>query len=140
MIAYFDTSAFLKLVISEPGSDTVAEAWMGATSVVAGRLLYPEARAALAAAHRARRIPVIQYARLRTRLDDLWADCAVVEVVAVVATAAGDVAEEHRLRGYDAVHLTSALHVAADVLVCADGDLLQAARARGLAVVDARTD
>jgi len=138
VIAYFDTSAFLKLVIAEPGSDTAAEAWTGATSVVTGRLLYPEARAALAAGLRARRIPQSQYSGLRSRLDDLWAECAVVEVTAAVATAAGDVAERYGLRGYDAVHLTSALQVAADVLVCADTDLLQAARRGGLAVIDTR--
>lgn len=138
MIAYFDTSAFLKLVVSEPGSNTVAEAWTGATTVVAGRLLYPEARAALAAALRARRVPPRQYPGLRARLDDLWSDCAVVEVTSTVAEAAGDVAEQHRLRGYDAVHLTSALRVMVDVLVGADADLLQAARSRGLAVIDAR--
>lgn len=138
MIAYFDTSAFLKLVVAEPGSGTVAESWMGATSVVAGRLLYPEARAALAAARRAGRVAPRQYPRLTARLDELWEECAVVEVTPAVCSAAGDAAEHHRLRGYDAVHLTSALRVVADVLVCADGDLLEAARSRGLAVIDAR--
>lgn len=138
MIAYFDTSAFLKMVIAEPGSGTVAQAWTATTSIVVGRLLYPEARAALAAALRAGRVPPRQYPALRTRLDELWDDCAVIELTPAVAAAAGDVAEHDGLRGYDAVHLTTALRVMADVLVCADGDLLQAARARGLAVIDAR--
>lgn len=139
MIAYFDTSAFLKMVISEPGSGTVAQAWTGATSVVAGRLLYPEARAALAAALRAGRVPPRGYPGLRARIDELWEEIAVVELTPVISSAAGDVAEHHGLRGYDAVHLTAALRVMADVLVCADQDLLQAARGRGLAVIDART-
>ena len=56
MIAYFDTAAFLKLVIEEPGSQTAARAWSAADAVISSRLLYPEARAGLAAALRGRRI------------------------------------------------------------------------------------
>ena len=50
---------------------------------------------------------------------------------------AGDLAERHALRGYDAVHLASALAAAADdaVLVTWDDDLGRAARAEGLAIV-----
>ena len=138
MIAYFDTSAFLKLVVAEKGSSTAGQAWAGATSVVAGRLLYLEARAVLAAALRASRVPPRQYPALKARLDELWDSCGVVELTPAISAAAGDIAEHHGLLGYAAVHLTTALRVMADVLVCADGDLLQAARSRGLAVIDAR--
>jgi predicted nucleic acid-binding protein len=40
--------------------------------------------------------------------------------------------------GNDAVHLASAIRAQADVLVCADGDFLQAARNCGLDVIDTR--
>jgi len=70
-------------------------------------------------------------------LEALWADVEVVEITPQVAQAAGDAAEQQGLRGYDAVHLVSALHTSADVLVCADTDLLRAAHACGLAVGDA---
>jgi predicted nucleic acid-binding protein len=138
VIVYFDTSAFLKLVIVEPGTGTALRAWTDADMVVACRLLYPEARAGLAQARRMGRLPARSVSTSRRALEALWADVEVVEITPEVARASGDAAEQHRLRGYDAVHLASALHTSADVLACADTDLLRAAHACGLAVVDAR--
>lgn len=62
----------------------------------------------------------------------------VIEVSASLALAAGELAERHGLRGYDAVHLAAAVTVAADVIVSADSDLLVAAATERLAVIDAR--
>lgn len=139
MIAYFDTSAFLKLVIDEPGSGTAVQAWIDADLVTSGRLLYPEARAGLRQARQLGRLPTGSLRTGRRELDELWADVEVIEVTPTVAQAAGDTADEHGLRGYDAVHLASALHAGIDVLVCADKELLGAARTCGLAVIDTRS-
>jgi predicted nucleic acid-binding protein len=139
VIVYFDTSAFLKLVIAEPGSVMAIRAWTDADQVATCRLLYPEARAGLAQARRMGRLPARSVGASRRTLEALWADVEVVEITLQVAQAAGDAAEQHGLRGYDAVHLASALHASADALVCADTDLLRAAHACGLAVVDARS-
>ena len=139
MIVYFDTSAFLKLVIAEPGSVVAVRAWTDADQVAACRLLYPEARAGLAQARRMGRLPARFAGASRRTLEALWADVEVVEITLHVGQAAGDAAEQHGLRGYDAVHLASAVHASADALVCADTDLLRAALACGLAVVDARS-
>jgi predicted nucleic acid-binding protein len=138
VIVYFDTSAFLKLVIAEPGSATAIRAWADADNVAACRLLYPEARAGLAQARRMGRLPARSVSASRRALEALWVDVEVVEITPQVAQAAGDAAERHGLGGYDAVHLVSALHTSADVLVCADTDLLRAAQACNLAVIDAR--
>jgi predicted nucleic acid-binding protein len=138
VIAYFDTSAFLKLVIVEPGSQTATQAWTAADSVTSSRLLYPEARAGLAAALRGRRIPPPRYPRLKTHLEELWGDVVVLEVTRAVTAAAGDVAEHQGLKGYDAVHLAAALRAQADVLVTGDADLLRSAPGCGLATIDAR--
>jgi uncharacterized protein len=56
LIAYFDTSALIKLIFDEPGSELAVELWDRADLLVSNQLAYPEARAALAAAARARRI------------------------------------------------------------------------------------
>lgn len=139
MIVYFDTSAFLKLVIEEPGTVTAVRAWTDADRVAACRLLYPEARAGLAQARRMGRLPARSVSASRRALEALWTDMEVVEITPLVAQAAGDAAERLGLRGYDAVHLASALHTSADALVCADADLLQAANACGLPIIDARS-
>ena len=138
MIAYFDTSAFLKLLVAEPGSGTVGQAWTGADAVTSCLLLYPEARAGLAAALRGGRIRQPEYPVLKAHLDELWADVVALEVTRVVTMAAGDVAEGQRLKGYDAVHLSAALRAQPDVLVTSDADLLRAADGCGLATIDAR--
>jgi len=46
VIAYFDTSAVVPLLVDEPGSSTAATLWDRADRVVSVRLVYAEARAA----------------------------------------------------------------------------------------------
>jgi hypothetical protein len=101
---------------------------------VSNRLLYPEARAALAAAVSVGRIRARALPAARSKLETLWRDVAPMEVTPALAARAGDLAEDHGLRGYDAVHLSSALEIdAADtVLVTSDSRLARAARTLGL--------
>lgn len=75
-----------------------------------------------------------QLREARTQVDNLWLDLERIGVTASIARAAGDLAEEHALRAYDAVHLASALSIGDDELavVSADRELLDAARAIGL--------
>src|SRR5689334_9687858 len=103
-------------------------AWQQVGAVVGGRLLYVEPRASLAAALRGARLTPRTCAEARKSLEELWKRVDVVEVSPVVTQIAADLAEQHALRGYDAVHLASALRAQADALVCADHDLLHAAR------------
>jgi predicted nucleic acid-binding protein len=135
---YFDTSAFVKILIQEPGSGSAVRAWRAADSVSCSRLLPAEARAALAMARRQRRLSNAQQAQAKAALDAHWQDVFVVEVTERVVEDAGDLAEQEALRGYDAVHLASALRAAVDVLITADAEMIRAARTRGLKVIDSR--
>ena len=56
MIAYFDTSTVIPLIIDEPSTPRCNQVWNEASRVLSVRLLYPEARAALARAHRMGRV------------------------------------------------------------------------------------
>lgn len=127
----------MKLFVDEVGSDEAVEIWSRAQVSVSSRLLYPEARAALAATTRAGRVSKKRLPALRDDLDRLWRDVVRIEVTASLAALAGDLAEEYGLRGYDAVHLASALEIEADdlVLVAADGRLQRAAHALGIATL-----
>ncbi len=133
MIAYFDTSAFLKLLLDEPGSDVVREMWLETDIALSSVLLYPEGRAALAAAARLHRLTLPPARRAFERL--LHAVDAVAATPEVLRRA-GDLAEQHGLRGYEAVHLASAETVRGEqtVFVCTDRRLSDAARALGLAI------
>jgi predicted nucleic acid-binding protein len=136
MIAYFDTSALVKLVIREQGSDRAGRVWQEASSVVSAVLLYPEARAALKRARRDRRLRDAEL-RLAVRgMERLWAQVERILVSVPLAVRAGELAHTFDLRGYDAVHLAAAetLASAPVVFVGADGALCNAAAAMGLAV------
>lgn len=99
-------------------------------------LLYPEARAAVGRAHRAGRITPHRQREAHAQVDRLWLGLERLDVTSSIARRAGDLAEVHGLRAYDAVHLASALTVADDDLavVSADRRLLDAAAALGLNV------
>ena len=91
--------------------------------------MYPEARAAIAAAARARRIS--DEVDAVDALEDVYAELRVVAIDEALVRAAGELAGRYALRGYDAVHLASALAVEANdvVLVTWDDELGDAARA-----------
>ena len=56
MIVYFDTSAFVPLLVAEPSSESCGRLWNEADDVVTTRLLYVESAAALAQALRMGRL------------------------------------------------------------------------------------
>ena len=123
-------------MFDEPGSELAAELWDRAASVVSSQLIYPEARAAAAAAHRRRRITSTTLRRAVDRIDELCTEFDVIGLDPDLAHSAGDLAEAHGLRGYDAVHLATALSVESDSMLLAtwDGDLASAAVAAGCSV------
>ena len=136
MIAYFDTSALVPLIISESSSVTCGRLWNEATRVISTRLIYPEARAALAQAERMRRLTATELGQAVQDLDAIALEISYLEITAGLAASAGDLAQTHGLRGYDAVHLASAALLSDDELVLVTGDrgLGAAARTIGIAV------
>jgi predicted nucleic acid-binding protein len=112
-IVYFDSSAFVKLVVEEPGSELAAALWDGCDAAVSSRLAYPEVRSALAAAGRAQRLDEAEQARGESLWEDFWAATRPIEFTESIAAHAGELASRHSLRGADAVHLASLLAVGA---------------------------
>lgn len=134
MIAYFETSALIKLAIEEPGSAAAGATWDGADSIATSRLSYAEARAALASARRAGRLSSAGLSDAKDALEGRFRELDLVEVADPLVRFAGDLAELHGLRGYDAVQLASALALGEDELVLAtwDRDLASAGAAEGV--------
>lgn len=118
----------------------MGELWDRASSVVSGQLGYPEARAAAAAAHRDGRLDAAQLRAAVRTIDEIYDELTKVSVDAALARAAGELAERRALRGYDAVHLASALSVDGPGAVLATWDraLADAAVKEGLVVAPAR--
>jgi predicted nucleic acid-binding protein len=135
VIVYFDTSAFVPLLVTEPGTPLARELWDSADDVVSTRLLYVEAAAALARARRMGRITHRNQRAALDSLDDLWRDFRIIEVDETMTRRAAELADRQALRGYDAVHCASAERIDAPDLVVASGDkdVLTACSQLGLA-------
>jgi len=113
--------------------------WRHASDRTTSLLAHPEARAALAAAQRFGRITARELRRAVSDLDDASAALRLIGIDVQLARTAGELAERHSLRGYDAVHLASALSIDDPdlVLVTWDGELACAAAASGRLVAPA---
>lgn len=138
MICYFDTSAFVPLLVSEPGSARAARLWQSADRTAASELLYVEAAAALAQAWRLNRLDDDAHREASAQLDDLYAGLHLIPVEQRLIRRAAVLAVELELRGYDAVHCAAAERLVDDDLVVAAGDaaLLRACRQLGLTTSD----
>ncbi len=132
MNLYLDTSALLKLYVQEEGREIVREAVEAAEVAATSTIAYAEARAGLARRLREGDFTEEEHRRAVQRLDREWRGYERLAVSNVVAYRAGELAERHALRGFDAVHLASAARLEErfeDLRFLAfDGRLLDAAR------------
>ncbi|MCA1726111.1 MAG: type II toxin-antitoxin system VapC family toxin [Actinobacteria bacterium] len=138
-MVYADTSAVVKMLVDEPGSEIALAVFEGPDELTTSRVTYPEARAALAAAVRDRRLPDQDGPDAKRGLRVIMESSSVVELDEELADQAGELAERFELRGFDAIHLAAAIASAADGLATWDGDLAQAASAAGMRVLGAPT-
>lgn len=133
MNTYFDTSSLVKLVLTEPGSEQVLALWRRTDRALASALGYVEARQALAAAQRTQRVPHAHFPEVKQEFELLWSEVTVIGVGRPLLRFASGLAEIHSLRGYDAVHLASALAIDEEVVFAsADAALSRAAQTEGL--------
>ncbi|HET6500422.1 MAG TPA: type II toxin-antitoxin system VapC family toxin [Amycolatopsis sp.] len=136
MIAYFDASALVPLLIREPGTSRAQRLWNAADARVSSRLGYVEAAAALARrADRLAGAPAHQRQDAMELLDRVWDGLDVVNVVEALVREAAGIARQWGLGAHDAMHCASARHFAGEEVVVVSGsrDLLVACRGLGMA-------
>lgn len=141
MRTYFDSSALVKLLINEPGRPWALACWSDASARFTSRLSYVEVRAALGAATRARRLSDSALLIARDEFEQLWRRVEITEAAPFLVNDAADLAERHGLRGYDSVHLASAIEVRDSEpihMLTWDRDLADAAYASGVNVIRTR--
>ena len=134
MIAYIDSSLFLKLLFDERGTSQAQMLWDSDPVLISSRLLRIEARATLARGKLDGRIKPQEKKIVAHTFEDLWARLTVVEISEQVAESACEIAEFTRLRSLDAIHLASAMAVSADLFGSSDVQLCNAASELGFAV------
>jgi uncharacterized protein len=112
-----------------------SELWATPQPAASSILAYPEGRAALAAARRGARLALSEHTHALEDFESLHGELSLIGVDAQLAREAGELAEKLALRGYDAVHLASALSAGdAITLVSWDEDLRRAAARSGCAL------
>ena len=139
MILYLDTSALVKLYVEEAGSQEIKREVEKSRIVSTSRVAYVEARAGIARKYREEELSKEEHDQVVEDLIRDWDNYFIVEVSESVAKLGGTLAERQSLRGFDAIHLASALllrnRTRLDVsFSCFDERLKAAAVAEGLIV------
>jgi predicted nucleic acid-binding protein len=139
MILYLETSDLVKLYAEEPDSDVVSGRVQTADIVATSILSYAEARAALSRKFREKGMAEKEYGRVKKELDTDWEHYFVLSLANELVKSAGDLSEKHALRGFDALHLASAVEIKRLTSLpvtfsSSDARLRSAAQAEGLTV------
>ncbi|NQU64424.1 MAG: type II toxin-antitoxin system VapC family toxin [SAR324 cluster bacterium] len=140
MITYFDTSSLVKLYVEEEFSGIVCDLLdkcdIAATSLVA----YAEARAAFARRFREKAFSPAEYGKIVTGFNTDWTGYLIIKVSTDLILQAGEIAEKYGLRGFDAIHLSSAMTLKNKIrsnisFSCFDSTLNSAAKQVSLSLV-----
>ncbi len=104
-----------------------------ATSLVA----YAEARAAFARRFREKAYTQDEHERIKEFFEKDWSSYLILSVTGDMIKLAGDLAEKHALRGFDSIHLASALTLRKElsapiVFSCFDDNLQKASEREDL--------
>ena len=137
MILYLDTSALVKRYFQEPYSDDVISRWKSATQIVTSFVAYAETMASM---YRKKREADLADALIRKIADSFhrdWEGFIRVEVNGELNGYIDRVVEGYPLRGFDAIHLASAMVIHERlpedfVFACFDDRLASAAQSEGL--------
>lgn len=137
MTLYLDSSALVKLYVTEPGSDDIATLVQSASVVATSALAYAEVRATLGRLRRERRMTPTELKSAKQQFESDWETMLVLTCNNALTRKAGDLAEQHALHGADAVHLAAFERLLTMVedddvhFSCADQRLNKAARQLG---------
>lgn len=134
MRVFFDSSAFVKRYISEPGTDAIL-AWCDRASEIGlSGIALPEIISALCRLRRECKLSDTQYRQIKSRLLSDIEDAAICDLTPEVLAQSIVSLESNVLRGMDAIHIGSAVILKADVFISADERQRTAAVRAGLRV------
>lgn len=141
---YLDTSALIKRFVAERGSPQVESLVSQRGHVATAKIAYAEVYAGLARKHREGYLPGNQYALACRQFESDWQAYVRLDLQDEILSLARDLIQRHPLRGFDAIHLASALSLKTalgeDVtFAAADERLLRAARAERLRPLNVET-
>jgi len=134
MLAFFDSSAFVKRYVREDGTEAVLAFCDRASEIGLSGIALPEIISAFCRLRREGKISDVQYRQLKSSLLADIEDAAICDLTPQVLAHAMTSLEANVLRGMDALHIGSALALKADFFVSADRRQCDAAARAGLSV------
>ncbi|MCP4696023.1 MAG: type II toxin-antitoxin system VapC family toxin [Gammaproteobacteria bacterium] len=137
MRVYFDSSAFAKRYVQEPGTDVVLDWCERADELALAVIAVPELISAFCRLHREGSLDEAEYCELKNDLTADIADALLCDITQEVVSYAVNALENNVLRGMDAIHIGAALACKADTFVSGDQRQCLAAQALGLNVIEA---
>ena len=132
MNVVFDSSAFAKRYIAEPGSEQVDTILQNAAQLGLSALCVPEIVSALNRHVRQGVLPHSGYEQAKAQLVADVGDAVVLQLTPDVVATAVTLLENNILRAMDALHVAGALVWQADLFVTADRRQHDAAQQSGL--------
>jgi predicted nucleic acid-binding protein len=134
MKVFFDSSAFAKRYIAEPGSEETEKICSQATTLGVSSICLPEIISALCRLRRQSVITGDQYQNAKHALLKDLEDALICNITPSVIKQSIHVLETNRVRTLDALHVACALEFDAEAFVSSDIEQLSAAKSAGLKV------
>ncbi len=137
MILYLDTSALVKRYFREPFSHDVISRWKAAEQIVTSSVAYAETMACIYRKKREASLEDKLIAEITGLFHRDWTSFIRVEVSDELNRYIDRVVKRYPLRGFDAIHLASAMVIQERIpenfmFTCFDDRLAQAAKSEGL--------
>ena len=132
MRIFFDSSAYAKRYIEEPGSQTVDKLFMAATELALNIVCIPEIVSALNRRVRERVFTLRHYEEVKERLLEEMQDIVIINLTPSVISTCTVILEHSPVRAMDALHVACAVQWDAELFVSADKRQISAARKAGL--------
>lgn len=140
MIAYFDSSGIVKWFFDEQYSESAKDIKNKAKIVVTSVIAFPEVLSAFNRALREGRCAKSEMDMVRKEFLRIWPSFQWINASEEVIRQAGELIFTYNLRGFDAIHLASALVLKEDdgdielFFSCFDRNLNQAAKDTGMLI------
>jgi len=129
---FFDSSAFVKRYMEEPGSQDVEALYMAATELALSIVCIPEVISALNRRMRERDLSRRQYETAKDNMFEDARDTVIVNLTPEVISTCTTILEASPVRAMDALHVACAIHWGAELFVSADERQVSAAKKAGL--------